>query len=122
MAVFPQTPPPSKVSSPEIIDPMLSYESDQGYSIRRAKRSRPLRRYTLDYLGRTTQEMRQFRDFFYFTRFGVFEFEFYHPTAFDTTPTILNTTPVIVSNYIHGLYTGQWVYIQISANVSLNNR
>jgi hypothetical protein len=120
MPTYPLTPLPSKVSAPEIIDPMLLFETDSGYSIRRVKRSRPLRRYTLDYLGKSTLEMRLIQDFFYSQRLGTLEFDFYHPTASEAVQ-VLNTTPVILV-YPHGLITGQWLIPGLTPNTSINGR
>jgi hypothetical protein len=91
------------------MDPMHVFETDSGYQQRRSKHSRPRRRYTLDYLGKTTEEMRFIRDFLLGVRLGVLPFSFQHPTASDDVP-FSNTTPVILT-YTHGLITGQWLAI-----------
>lgn len=107
MALYPVNPPPSNVSAPAIIDPVLRYSTDAGYEVRRARVSRPRRRYTLDYLGQTTATLRLIRDFIASQRANVVPCQFYHPLAVDLA-TINNTTPVILT-YEHGLVTGQWV-------------
>jgi phage-related protein len=107
--LYPLTPVPSSTSAPAIIDKMISFESDSGYEVRRAITSRPRRRYTLEYLGMTTGEMRQIRDFLQLHRNGVMPFEWRHPVAWDQV-TFLNTTPVILT-FDHGLVTGQYVVI-----------
>lgn len=119
MALFPLTPLPSSVSAPALVDPVLRFESDQGYVQRRPKRSRPLRRYTLDYLGKTTAEMRTLRDFVMEHRLGGLTCAFYHPTAVDRV-VVLATTPVILQ-YTHGLLTWQYVYIGGSSHPGLVN-
>ena len=108
--LYPMTSPvPSSVSAPAIIDPYVLFQSDGGYEVRRALASRPRRRYTLEYLGKTTYELRYLRDFLMYHRNGVLPFQFQHPTAFDSVPAS-NTTPVWLS-FMHGLVTGQWVNI-----------
>ena len=107
MALFPNTPLPSSVSAPSIIDPVLRYSSDQGIEIRRSRTSRPRRRYTLDYLGKTTTEMRTLRDFLLTCRLGALPFQWIHPTAGDVGA-LSNTTPVVMT-VLHGLVTGQWI-------------
>lgn len=71
--------------------------------------SRPRRRYQLDYLGMTTENVRFVRDFLISHRLGVTMFEWIHPTAFDTVP-VSNTTPVVLT-YFHEYQTGQWVVV-----------
>lgn len=118
MALYPGSPVPSHVSSPEIIDPMLKFESDQGYQVRRAKTSRPRRRWTLDYLGVSTANMRIIRDFFYFTRNGVLDFSWYHPTSVEVA-TFQATTPVQVL-LLHGMHTGMWCGVSNTPNPGIN--
>lgn len=88
---------------------MLENKSDGGYSQRRALASRPLQRYTLEYLGRPTQELRYLRDFLLFHGLGVTPFSWLHPTSYDFVPAT-NTTPVWLQ-YQHGLVTGNMVNI-----------
>jgi hypothetical protein len=107
MAQYPIVPAPSSVSAHASIDPVLRYATDSGVEIRRAAHSRPRRRYTLEYLGGTTEYMRLIRDFVYSQRANVLPFQFYHPTAVDVA-TVQNTTPVILT-YPHDMVTGQWV-------------
>jgi hypothetical protein len=116
---FPFTPTPSSVSPPEIIDPMHEFVADDGFSIRRAKHSRPRRRWTMEYLGRSVDEMRQVRDFLQQQRLGTFEFAWYHPTALDAA-LISPTTPVTLV-WRHGLSTGQAVQVTNSPNPGINN-
>src|SRR5262245_61824314 len=115
---YPGTPVPSMVSSPEIIDEMWSYASDQGYQFRRAKHSRPRRRYSLEYLGLTVPYVRVLRDFFQRQRLGVTSFAWAHPTAVDVAQ-CQPTTPVQLL-YQHGLFTGAWVGISNSPNAGIN--
>jgi hypothetical protein len=109
------TPVPSSVSAPALIDPSLSFVSDSGYETRRALHSRPRRRYTLDYLGKTTQEMREIRDFLQWHRFGAGPeaISFLHPTAFDNVQATA-TVPVTL-HYAHELVTGQYVWLSGAA-------
>jgi hypothetical protein len=79
-----------------------------------------LRRYTLDYLGKTTAEMRFIRDFVLENRLGGLTCTFYHPTAVDRV-TILSSSPVICE-YVHGLFTGQYVFVGSSSNTSLSSQ
>ena len=41
MPDFPTTPVPSSISAPEVIDPMLRFDADMGYEVRRARHSAP---------------------------------------------------------------------------------
>jgi hypothetical protein len=110
MAVWPISPLPSSVSAPAYIDPMLTFVSDSGYETRRSLHSRPRRRYTLDYLGKSTAELRIIADFLQATRFGAGQqIEFYHPTASDIV-VASNTTPIWLF-YNHALPTGAYVYV-----------
>lgn len=115
---FPSTPVPSMVSSPEILDALWRYETDQGYAFRRSKHSRPRRRFTLEYLGLTVVNVRILRDFFQYQRLGVTAFTWTHPTAIDVA-TCQPTTPVTLL-YTHGLHTGAWVIVSNSPNPSIN--
>ncbi|HEX6827134.1 MAG TPA: hypothetical protein VF077_12525 [Nitrospiraceae bacterium] len=110
MAFFPSTPTPSSISAPAIIDPMWRFEADAGIDIRRAKHSRPRRRYVLDYLGKTTTEMRTIRDFLQQQRLGVLAFQWFHSTAIELCTIDGTTTPAGVY-FEHGLVTGQWIGI-----------
>lgn len=118
MPTFPTTVTPSSVSAPEVLDPMWTYEADAGYQQRRTRHSRPLRQWTLDFLGKTTDEMRQIRDFVQQQRVGVTEFGWFHPTAIDYV-TVSPTTPVTVQ-WRHGLFTGQSVVMRSTPNTSIN--
>lgn len=121
MPTFPTTVIPSMVSAPELIDPMHEYNPDQGYSVRRAKHSRPRRRWTVTYLGKHTDEMRQIRDFLLQQRLGTLDFQWFHPTAMDSANAV-PTTPVTLG-YRHGLYTGMWVGVNNAATVpSISNQ
>lgn len=110
MALFPLFPVASSVSAPTIIDPMLKFETDQRYSVRRALSSRPRRRFTVEWLGKTTYEMRTIRDFLMQCRLGASVFSWQHTMSVDLA-SFLSTTPVILAGYWHGLYTGQWVIV-----------
>src|SRR5262245_41978008 len=109
---FPATPAPAMVSSPEVMDPMWQMGVESGYSIRRARWSRPRRRYRLEYLGQSVAYVRLIRDFFQRQRLGVLDFMWFHPTAVDVAQ-VLATTPVQLQ-YQHGLVTGQWVGVSNS--------
>src|SRR5262245_29502439 len=115
---FPATPAPAMVSSPEVIDPAYDFRPDQGYSIRRARWSRPRRRYRLEYLGQPVAYVRLIRDFFQRQRLGVLDFMWFHPTAVDVAQ-VQPTTPVQLL-YQHGLVTGQWVGVSNSPNPGIN--
>jgi hypothetical protein len=118
---YPQFPTVSSVSAPMIIDEVYRYTTDQSYEIRRSKHSRPRRRYTLEYLGKQTYEMRLLRDFFGTVRFGALPFTWVHNTA-EETVTVQGTTPVTLSYYPvpHGLLTGQWVAVMASPGNAVN--
>ena len=120
MPSFPTTVLPSHVSPPAIIDPMIEFSSDQGYQIRRARTSRPRRRWTMDYLGKNVDELRQIRDFFLQVRLGALEFAWGHPTAVD--PVLVSPTTPVTVQWRHGLYTGMWIFIANGPNPSINNQ
>jgi hypothetical protein len=118
MPVYPYTPRPAMVTMPELIDPMLSFSTDQGISVRRPRTSRPRRRWRMDYLGLSTENARLVRDFLQTVRLGVLAFEWLHPTAVDVA-TVFATTPVHLV-YPHGLYTGMWLAVSNSPNPGIN--
>lgn len=121
MPDYPQTPVPSSVSAPEYIDEILRFSTDSGYEVRRAKHSRPRRRFVLDYLGKSTSEMHTIRDFFGTLRFGLLPFSWWHPTAIEDV-VFLNTTPIIISfNGAHGLMTGSMLGIFTSPGGNARN-
>src|SRR5262245_31608 len=115
---WPADPRPSMVSAPEIIDAHLSYQVDSGYQVRRPRWSRPRRRWTLEYLGLDTFHMRVLRDYVFRHRLGALELSFLHPTAVDVAD-LVQTTPVALI-YLHGLFTGAWVFLSNGPNPSLN--
>lgn len=119
MVFFPTSPIPSSVSAPAIIDPVWRFEADAGIELRRVKHSRPRRRYTLDYLGKTVTELRIIRDFFNVQRGGALAFQWFHPTALEFLNIDTSTTPVTVY-YEHGLTTGQWIGIVQSPVTNYN--
>jgi hypothetical protein len=119
MAIYPPSPVPASISVAAVVDPMLAFTSDSGYGARRALRSRPYRRWQLDYLGQNTANMRVIRDFLQQQRLGVLPFEWVHSTAGDTA-VVSNTTPVLLVLQ-HSYMTGQWVWIsQSTPNTALN--
>jgi hypothetical protein len=118
MALYPASPVPSEVHPPEIIDPMIEFKSDYGYSIRRPRTSRPRRRWTLDYLGVSTANMRIVRDFLQEVRLGAIDFQWFHPTAIEVA-LFQPTTPVNVL-LLHGMTTGMWVGVSNTPNPTIN--
>ena len=117
---YPFSPIPSHISVPAVIDPVLRYSVDQGYEIRRPRYSRPRRRYTLEYLGKTTTELRVIRNFLMMHRLGVTPFEWLHSTAFDNAQ-VTSTTPVALTFIQHPFVDGDWVYISnATPNTSIN--
>lgn len=116
--VFPQTPVPSSIHPPTILDPFHMFETDQSYSIRRAKHSRPRRIFQVDYLGLTTHDMRVLRHFIQFHRLGVTPFSWTSVTSVDTA-LVASTTPVTLS-VSHEWVTGQWVWVSDAFHPSLN--
>ena len=112
MPDFPPAPVPSSISAPEVIDPMLSFQSDFGYEVRRVLHPRPRFRYTLEWLGKTTHEMRYIRDFLMFQRLGTLPFSWHHNTGQQSGVVVANTTPIVLTYpTTHGLVTGMHVYL-----------
>ena len=120
MALFPGFPVPSHVASPEVLDPMLSFESDAGYVVRRVRTSRPRRRWQLEYLGQPVESVRIIRNFLYAMRHSVTAFQWYHPTGAERA-LFFPTTPVTVT-LEHGMNTGMWVGISDTPNPSINGQ
>ena len=119
MADFPLLPIPSHISSPEVIDPMLRSVMDQGYEVRRSLHSRPRWRYTVEWLGKQTNEMRAVRDFLMQMRLGTLPFRWFHSTAYETGVTVGSTTPIhLIFPLGHGLFSGMWINIQNAVGVS----
>jgi hypothetical protein len=99
---------------------MHEFKTDQGYSLRRAKHSKPTRGWVLDYLGRRSDEMRLIRDYLYSLRLGILETEFLHPTSADNA-TLFSGTPMgMYVQYGHGLRSGQWLGISLAQASILN--
>lgn len=115
---YPSLPRPSHISSPEVIDPMLRFATDYGYEVRRTRQSRARFRYTLEYLGATTENLRIVRDFVQRHRLGVQDFPWIHPTAVDVAQ--CNPTTPVELVYVHGLVTGQWVFVTNTPNPNIN--
>lgn len=111
MPDYPSFPVPSSVSAPALIDPVYRFRSDAGYEVRRSQTMRPRRRYVMEYLGKTTHEMRLIRHFFQQQRGGTLPFAWWHPTAEETV--LFNpTTPILVGyTQTHGLMDGQMIGI-----------
>lgn len=113
MPQFPIAPVPSHVAAPEVIDPMLSFSVDQGYQVRRVLHSRPRFRYTVEWLGKRTDEMRVLRDFLLQQRLGTLTFSWYHPTGWESNCIVSNTTPIWLGYPTpHGLFTGMSVLLR----------
>jgi hypothetical protein len=124
MADFPLSPLPSSVSAPDVIDPMLRAVQDMGYEVRRTRHSRPRFRYTMDYLGKRTDEMRIIRNFLLQMRLGTLSFRWFHPTALDRQVLVNASSPILLTYiYQHGLFSGMWVYLQepIGPDAALQN-
>ena len=113
MPIFlPATPVPSSISAPRIYDPLLRFQTDAGYEVRRSRVSRPRRLYTLDWLGRSTEELRAIRAFVLEVRGGALTFSWTHNTAVD--PVHLDATTPVIANFqtAHGLFSKQWLYLE----------
>jgi hypothetical protein len=123
MALFPfifTAPIPKHISAPAIIDEVHRFTTDQSHEVRRAKHSRPRRRYVVEWRGIHTGHMRLIRDFLGTCRYGALPFEFLHCTALDTV-TVNATSPVsLIYNTAHGLLTGQWIGVMSSPGQALN--
>ena len=99
---------------------MLSMRSDFGYEVRRTLHPRPRFRYTLEWLGKTTHEMRYIRDFLLFQRLGTLAFSWYHGTGWESGVHVHHTTPIFLTYPIaHGLTTGMWVYLSNPVGVGV---
>lgn len=107
MVDFPTFPLPSSISAPEIIDPMYTFMSDAGYSVRRSQTMRPRRRYSLSYLGKSTHELRLIRHFFNLQRGGTLPFAFWHLTALEPVVFVASTPIILHFTTAHGLVDGQ---------------
>ena len=109
MVDYPTFPVPSSTSAPAFIDEILRFRTDSSLEIRRSRYSRPRRQFTLEYLGKTTHEMRIIRDFLAAQRFGTLPFSWWHSTASESV-TFTASTPIVLHFTInHGLLTGQMV-------------
>src|SRR5262245_38338007 len=117
MALFPQSPVPSEVHPPEIIDPAATFDTDFGYRISRPRSSRPRRRFTLDYLGMSTAERRTILNFLYFVRLQANDMQWFSSVI--EVATFQPTTPVQVL-LVHGMVTGMSVGVSNCPNPSLN--
>lgn len=116
---YPLVPLASAVSAPAVVDPVLTFSADAGYLVRRARTSRPRRRYTMEYLGLTTADLRLLRDFVVVIRGGATTFSWTHPTATEQV-TIGNTTPVTATFAItHALMTGDWLWVDSASGVTV---
>lgn len=104
---YPTFPVPSSVSAPAMIDPQYVFTSDAGYQSRRSQTMRPRRRYTLDYLGKGTHELRLIRHFFNLQRYGTLPFSFWHPTALEPVTFVASTPIILHFTTAHGLVDGQ---------------
>jgi len=113
MPDFPTAPVPSSTSAPAIIDEIFRYRTDQSYEVRRSKHSRQRRRYQIEYLGKTTHEMRLIRHFFNLQRGGALPFSWWH--AVSEPVTFVGGTPVVVHyTTAHGLVDGQMIGVFVS--------
>jgi hypothetical protein len=117
MALYPYSPIPANTSVSTITDPPYIFESDFGYRVVRTRYPRPLRRFQLEYLGITTQEMRVLREFLIRHRLSVTPFA-YNPYLVYDRALIANTTPIILTMVdsqsimqTHEFVTGQWVLL-----------
>ena len=120
MPTFPTTPLPASVSAPALIDPVLKHRVDAGYEVRRSRYLHGWRRYTLEWLGKTTAEMRTIRTFLEREiRGGALPFAWTHPSPDAVSAD--SGTPVVVTQTtgIHGLQTNQHVVIA-GINVTIN--
>jgi hypothetical protein len=109
------------VSAPEIIDEMWAFQTDQSHIVRRAKHSRPRRRYTVEYKGAPTADMRIVRDFVLNGRHWINSFSWWHPTALEPV-TFTDSTPIVLHFSItHALIDGQYVGVFQSPNGNARN-
>ena len=123
MVLFPQVSSATHVdvSAPDIIDEVHRFMTDSSAEVRRAKHSRPRRRYTVEYKGAPTADYRIIRDFFINGRYWINPFEWYHPTAPETV-FMDNTTPIVVHFPIpHALIDGQYLGVFASPNGNARN-
>ena len=104
---FPTFPLPSGVSAPAMIDEFYRFKSDFGYEVRRSRYIRPRRRYTLEFLGKSTHELRLIRHFFNLQRYGTLPFSWWHPTALEPVVFTASTPIVLHFTTAHGLVDGQ---------------
>ena len=109
------------VSAPDIIDEVHRFVTDSSAEVRRAKHSRPRRRYTVEYKGAPTADYRIIRDFMINGRHWIMPFTWFHPTAAE--PVFMdNTTPIVVHFTIpHSLIDGQFLGVFSSPNGNARN-
>ena len=96
-------------------------QTDSSHEVRRAKHSRPRRRYTVEYTGAPTSDYHIVRDFLLNGRHWIFPCEWYHPTALESV-FIDNTTPIVVHfPIVHVLIDGQYLGVFSSPNGNARN-
>lgn len=119
MPTLPSSPAPLRVSAPQLIDPVLLQQFDQGYEHRRSRYSRGMRRFTLEYLL-ASNDLHTIIDFFERqTRGGALAFDWDYPYTHSIV-SISNATPnVVTTQYNHGFQTNDQV--TITGTASHNN-
>ena len=119
MPDFPHMPLPSTSQRQRSLIPCSLRAPTMGYEVRRARHSRPRYRYTMEWLGKSTGDMRYIRDFLMQQRLGTLAFRWFHCTAKETGVLVHPTTPVTLSFPAgHGLYHGMWLVYRYPVGVA----
>jgi phage-related protein len=103
-----------------IVDPVLRFESDQGYSVRRSRYSRSRRLYQLVYWNQT-DELLLLTDFIEREiRGGALSFAWTYPYPQLVSAITADSPNVVSTTYRHGLQTGD--FVDITGAASHNGR
>jgi hypothetical protein len=116
MPSWPTTPTPYSVSPFGLLDPVIRFEVDQGYSVRRSRWSRGRRLYQVTYLE-PSDTLLPLTDFIErVIRGGALSFDWTYPYP-STLFSIVNSTPnAVTMTAAHGLQTGDQVVITGTAS------
>ena len=116
MPTLPSSPAPQRVTPPQIIDPILIQQFDQGHEHRRSRYSHARRRYNLEYLV-SADDLHILLDFFERqTRGGVLSFDWDYPYSHNIAGISTNIPNILTTAYEHGLQTNDQVVVDDTAS------